>query len=93
MYVCMFTYLPPGVFFPRQAFTAPVPGISGTDLNAAFLDGSDDGHWRIVSDAHEFTGAVAGANMYRSESRQNLTSWAPEGNGSLHRYGIYPTGV
>lgn len=72
-------------YLKNWSFTAPVAGISGTDLNGAFKDGSGDGFWRIVSDAHEFGGGAGGANMYRNMDG-NLTKWAPEGDGTLHRW-------
>ena len=48
------------------AFGGPVAGIGGTDLNGAFMDGSGDGHWRVLADGHEFGGPNASANLYRT---------------------------
>ena len=35
-----------------------VPHLAGTDLAAAFHDGSGDGVWRIVTDAHQVSGLL-----------------------------------
>ena len=45
------------------SISAPVPNLAGTDLAGGFKDGSGDGLWRIVTDRHEMSGAVAGANI------------------------------
>eukprot|EP00948_MAST-09A_sp_MAST-9A-sp1_P002775 g2775.t1 len=43
------------------------PGIPGTDLSQAFLDGSDDGYWRVIADRGHATGVTGAAMLTKTK--------------------------
>ena len=55
---------------------AATPGIPGTDLSQAFLDGSGDGKWRVIANEPAGGGATGAARLV---SPTDFSSFADEG--------------
>lgn len=53
---------------------AATPGIPGTDLSQAFLDGSGDGKWRVIADRPDAGGAKGAAMIAATVDFTNFTT-------------------
>ena len=58
---------PNGTACGEESQCEPTPGIPGTDLNGAFLDGSGDGFWRVVANRYNSGGATGAAMLVRTK--------------------------
>ena len=57
------------------------PGIPGTDLSAAFEDGSGDGYWRVIADRGHSGGTTGAAMLARTKDFKSF-----EVESVLHEY-------